>query len=252
MARYSEVYESLADQAIRRGVLDLQALVDRLIIEGADDDIIDELIFDDFESGGPISRQFLTGVTSAATSATNAAVVQGQLAGQVARKYSGQDLENIYNSLANGDDDAIERFLDEEGEEKFTWVCTFVNTCHRCLPLHGVSLTTNEWKRRGVSPSTIHGDWESECKCNLVRSEDVDQQGITEPLRRVKLSAEEQAQLKAAGVRRTTTRAIASTDIETAIEYRDQAMQSEEGRRLLRKLGQLPDARTKSEGEYQP
>jgi hypothetical protein len=117
----------------------------------------------------------------------------------------------------------------------WTWIATMTNTCHRCLPLHGKTLTKDEWDSMGYSTETIHDGWDSDCQCTLVPAKYTEMpDDLKLPLVRQKAKDEYGKAIKG-----KTIRGVTQQDIDKAVKSMKDAMESEEGRKTIRLLGQL-------------
>lgn len=235
MARYDTEFEILVNRATSEGTIDLGTWIEKRIRHGVSGSaIIDDLMYD-LDNAGPIFGKFFRSMGGAAASATLTAARQGEIVGYAADSAALRDL------LARADIDGpvLDHVLDEadpEGAQAIedviadrvmeTWVATLRRTCPRCLPLHGKTMTHAEWLASGYSPETIHDGWDSPCYCRLVPAEYAGED-LKAPLMRV-------AAEKGTG---RTKRSILSAELQTAINARDKAMQSEEGKRMLSRLG---------------
>lgn len=231
--RYDEIYATISKRAVEQANLDLESFTELAIAAGMTEEALRDALLDDLETGGPIFGRFIRGMESAADAAVSTAVDQGNNAGMAhAEKLISRSELDI--ALDSGDpEDLAEIEAATEDRLFVTWIATLTNTCHLCLPLHGVTLTRAEWKQRGLDPSTVHpGDWGSRCKCRFVLADEYKAAEGMAPLRRVKLES-------ATGIKgnKRTRRAIAQGDLDKALEARDKAMQSLQGRRTLRLMG---------------
>jgi hypothetical protein len=230
--RYDEIYRNLAERAVEQGGVDLRSLFRQAETAGMSAARFQERLLQDLEEGGPIFGKFFRSLGGAARSATAAAMRQGEFAGDVER-FTG--LANTVGSIIDTADPAsLQQLEDELGDSvALTWVAELVNTCHRCLPLHGTTRTLAQWQELGLHPETIHADWNSECKCRLIRSEQAaSQSDLVAPLKRNKVKSP--TGLKGS---RRTARAVSQVDLEKSIAARNEALESIEGRRTLRLLG---------------
>lgn len=233
MPRYDEVYRNLAERAVEQGGVDLRTLFRQAETAGLSPEVFQERLLRDLEEGGPIFGKFFRSLGGAARSASSAALRQGQFAGDVER-FTG--LARTVGSVIDRADPAeLERIERELGDsEAQTWIAELVNTCHRCLPLHGTTRTAAQWAELGLHPLTIHDDWVSECKCQLIPSaQAASQKDLVAPLKRHKV--ESKTGLK--GLRRTA-RSVSQVDLDKSIAARNASLETVEGRRTLRLLGQ--------------
>jgi hypothetical protein len=140
-------------------------------------------------------------------------------------------------AAVDGDPDTLEAVEAGVAEElQLTWIATFVNTCHLCLPLHGSTMSLTEWLARGLHPDIIHKQegWVSDCYCRLEPEEDVAGADIQGPLVRLKNRPAEGEKIN-----KRTMRSVLQSDVDRAMKARDEAMASEAGRRTLRALGKV-------------
>lgn len=245
MPRYDDIWDTLARRAVDQAAIDVRALMERAFQMGLSEQALIEQLDLDLSTDGPIFGKFMRSITGAAESSIVAANRQGEIVGHIAED---QELKRLLD-VANVDDvieDAISsadpemsQLLEEAASEDLeeTWVCTLVKTCHRCLPLHGVTLFHSEWVSRGLLPESMHDGWTSSCHCRLVPAKVTqNRKTLREPLVRIKQKSLESARGLRANKR--TLRSVLQNDIDRAIESRNQAMQSPEGRRTLRIAGQ--------------
>lgn len=235
MSNYRAVYERLANRAVQQGFSNLEAFVGRLVDQGVPSDRIEELLLEDLANDGPIFEAFFRSLGGAADSAIAAAHQQGSTMGAIDANAEIKrllDLGSLEDVIDDADPDLMAEIEAASADRlDLTWVATMRNTCHLCLPLHGVTRTRQEWNDLGLDPATIHpGSWSSVCHCSLVEREHFDRDDQMAPLLRIKEKGS-----------RRTVRGVTSANIETAIKARDKALESAEGRRLLRKLGQVND-----------
>jgi hypothetical protein len=246
MPRYDKVYEILAERAVDSAVLDIQAFIKRAKASGMSDDALTESLLNDFENGGPLFGRFQRNLTGAASSSVRAAERQGQTVGNIRHdpriraqiqsdaEASAEllELERLDDVIDGADPEQLERLEELTDNIEVTWIATLRNTCHLCLPLHGITRTRREWALEGLDPDTIHGDWNSECQCKLVpATQTTGRQDLTEPLRRVSLPKEDRT------TGRKTARDVSVPNLDRAREAAQKAMESKEGRRILRILG---------------
>lgn len=240
--RYDQVWALLAERATSQGVIDVETFIRLLAESGVSEEQMLEMLEHDLETDGPIFGKFVRSLSGAASSTAMAAVRQGEAIGTIdgdaeLRRLSklagveGSVLEAIQTAdpeVAAMAEDAV--LLDIP----HTWIAELINTCHRCLPLHGSTLTLREWRAKGLLPETIHTGWDSSCHCRLVPEVVLTESrdDLMAPLRRLKLSTS--TGLKGS---KRTARAVEQRDIDAAIAAREAAMASEEGRRTLRLLG---------------
>ncbi len=243
MPRYDETYEILAERAVSSTTVDIEAFIRQAQASGMSIDAVAESLMADLESGGPIFGKFLRNVVSAGEASVMAAARQGENAGAVLHdpRVRAQidledealnellEVESLDDVVAGADPEQLARLEGVTENIDETWVATLVNTCDRCLPLHGITRSRRQWALLGLNPETIHEGWASRCKCRLVPAVQTDgREDLMEPLLRERV---------AKGDKRTV-RSIAQPNLQRSIEAVNQARESEEGRRLLRRLGQ--------------
>jgi hypothetical protein len=201
------------------------------------------MLEEDLSTDGPVFGKFERSMTGAASGSVLAASRQGEMVGHIPGSARLEKLTrdaglegDLLAALDDADPDAAS-LLEREimGEQKFMWVAELVNTCHRCMPLHGSIDTLNGWSSRGLHPDSIHAGWDSACHCRLLEQSTADETRteLMAPLKRNKLKTP--TGLKG---QRKTERAITKQDINASQRARDAAMKTEEGRRTLRILGQ--------------
>lgn len=61
----------------------------------------------------------------------------------------------------------VPRDIARKPEERFTWVCLFVNSCDDCMALHGDVHTWSEWLDLGL-PGSGHTQCGDNCNCELL------------------------------------------------------------------------------------
>lgn len=251
MARYNQIFANLAQRAISSGMLNIEAFIANMRESGVSDDRIADLLNNDIDTDGPLFGPFFRALEGAASSTVMTAARQGDTVGMIdvdkelRRLMVLADAEDALEAaLQYADPDAAAQVAEVvAGVIDMMWVAELVNTCHLCLPLHGQVRTEEEWKALGLHPDTIHpADWKSSCHCKLVRVEDARKDGhgrsdIQSPLARTRVRDPETGKVKKFKSRKTQ-RAITQRDIEKAIKARDEAMNSLEGRKTLRLLGQ--------------
>jgi hypothetical protein len=230
--RYDRLYETLVGRAIRQGGLDLDTMTDMARNAGMSPEGLRLQLLQDLDTGGPVFGRLLRGFGDVSEATVMAAKAQGEAVGSaVAEGLIARS--RMDTALLDADAEALQEIEDETADMEYTWVAALVNTCHKCLPLHGVTMTRREWDALGYHPDYIHpASWGSRCHCHFVRAADVDGDPGA-PLRRVRV--ETTTGLKGS---RKTRRAVADGDILKAIEARDKALESDIGRRTLRILGQ--------------
>lgn len=258
MANYRRTFATLAERAVAQGGVDARAFMTRMVETGVSQERLMQLLAEDLESNGPIFGKFLRSITGAAQATITTAANQGQRIGElVAQGFRGDDTEALdrLNALAEGDGESVlERALDsadpdlaEEIETatadllEYTWVCTLIKTCHRCLPLHGKTRTLAEWQELGLTPETIHDGWDSSCQCQLVPQKELGtdaREALRSPLVRIREKLETPSGLP--GYKKTS-RAVSQKDLDRALSARNEALETPEGRRTLRILGSVLD-----------
>jgi hypothetical protein len=235
MPRYDRVYARLAKRAVKQGAIDLETFIEQMLDAGTSLIRTEQLLLEDLENNGPIFGKFIRSLSGAAESSISAAGNQGELAGhaitdkELRRQLTIADSGEYFRAVHDeADPDVLQAIEDELADDvKLTWIATFANTCHLCLPLHGTAMTLREWMDRGLHPDTIHSQqgWVSSCYCRLEPQEFAEREDLKAPLARTKQG------------NKRTMRAVAQKDIDKAIAARDKAMESIEGRRTLRALG---------------
>lgn len=150
----------------------------------------------------------------------------------------GDALEDIINRADPRELALVERATEDSIE--LTSIAMLVNTCHICLPLHGISRTRAEWAEAGLLPSMRHpSDWGTSCKCRLVPRGEVDAfQGggneVIAPLVREKVKSP--TGLKTS---KRTQRSIAQKSLDKSLEAVAAAQKTLEGRRTMRLMGKV-------------
>ncbi len=247
MAKYTETYEILAQRAVDSATLDIEAFIKRAQSAGMGIEALSDALLNDFETGGPLFGRFMRNITGAASSSVRSAEHQGQVAGsirhdprirqQIAEEMKASsellDLNELDDVIAGADAEQLAELEELTDNIEVTWIATLKNTCHRCLPLHGVTRTRRQWAMLGLNPDTIHGDWNSECQCKFVPAvQTTGRKDLTEPLRSVAIPKEDRT------LGRKTARVVTQANLDKAVEGVAEAQQSLEGRRILRLLGQ--------------
>lgn len=236
--RYDLLWSTLSRRAVLQGGINADAFLELAQASGMGADEVERRLLDDLENDGPIFGAFMRQLSAAANSTVMAAEQQGSLMAvidgdaELARLLDIESMDDVIDAADPETLDAIDRAVASRAE--LTWVATLVNTCPRCLPLHGHTRTLEEWRSLGFSPESIHDGWNSSCHCQLVPVKDAGpRDDLLAPLVRMKAEAPK-------GVKRTV-RMVAQQDLERAIEATRKAQQTEEGRRTLRLLGQSGD-----------
>ncbi len=238
MGNYAKTYAILAKRAVAQGGIDAETFIERAKAAGMPKDVLEARLIADVEEGGPIFGKFIRSLGGAAASSTLAAEDQGE---DVARAYAEEmislsEMEDILDDADPEDMETVAEGLDQE--QQYMWVATLVNTCDRCLPLHGTIMTLAEWDASGFSTETIHDGWDSECHCDLVPVDEAPDRGeLVAPLVRERVKTESGL----LGSKRTQ-RLVAQKDLEKALNAVVKAKESEAGRRTLRLMGQTRQA----------
>lgn len=230
---YSELYAIRAQKAVDTGVVDFNALVEELIGDGVSAERINSMLIDDLENNGPIFGKFFRSLGYAGGASIKVAEVQGATAAEL------MSLDDDIAAFAeearlgarvrDGDPDALQAIEDAAERKRLTWVAALRATCPTCLPLHGKSMTLAEWKELGYRPGAVHPN----CECAWMSSElAADYQDLMEPLRR-----EIKPGQKRGG--RRTQRAVTQPDVDAAMRERDKALDTKDGRAVMRALGQV-------------
>ena len=226
--RYDELFERAINRALATVEVDLAAFFEEALALGTSPEALERRLLDDLHNEGPIFGKFLSNAVGAAESAAMAAKRVGTFVGQL-----GDDSEEAALAIASGDPEALQAIEDQNSDVPEVWICELVNTCHRCLPLHGVVLSRGDWNSKGLAPETIHSGWNSICHCERVREDlAASRKSLLAPLIRVPLKT-------AKGLRgsRKTVMSVAQKDLEKSIKAIAEARQSIVGRRTLRLLG---------------
>lgn len=236
MPRYDRTFAALANRAIAQGVTDMETFLTQMADTGVSPDRVEQLLLDDLEGDGPIFGKFMRSMIGAAEQGTLAAARSGEIAGTVDATSELRRLTSITDlddAIEQADPEALEAIEEDVGRTEWTWICALKNTCHRCLPLHGVTRTMDEWKALGLLPETIHSGWNSACHCTLVPADEFKRGDVVAPLTRKKIKSPTGQKPN-----RKTARAVAQKDLDKSLSARNKAMESPEGRRTLRLLGQ--------------
>ena len=251
MARYDRVYANLAERAVLQGGIDAEAFIRQALDAGISPARLVELIQDDMLEDGPVFGKFLRSIVGAVEASAMAAQGQGVTVGTIdgddelrrlvglanTEDVLGDGSGSIIDSALSGADPELAQQLEDAVADHLIEVsiAELKNTCHICLPLHGQKRTRAEWRDAGLLPEMRHEGWSSSCHCRLVPMTQADGRAdLMAPLRRVG------AGLKGS---KRTVRAVTQQDMDRAIAARDAAMDTEEGRRVLRRLGMaLEDA----------
>ena len=240
--RYDRTYAILAQRAVKQGVLNLETLILSGIDAGMSQEAIQEALQNDLENDGPVFGAFVRSITDASTSAVTVAASQGETLGVVSGDEELQRLIktrglrlSIDEAIESGDPEAAAEIEDAVADDiQEMRVATLINTCHLCLPLHGKIMSRADWVSLGMMPADMHPEsWGTKCMCRNVRvhyaAGALSTKKAIAPLRRMKAEK---------GSKRTI-RAGTQVNAEKSIEAMNQAMESLEGRRILRRLGGL-------------
>lgn len=255
MARYDASFATLARRAVAHGAIDVQALVDRLVSAGATDAAIGAALADDLFADGQVFGKFARSLQGAASASVMTASRQGEMMASGRRQLEklrrmksidGSVLRELGLTLDEAVDDASPEAAEEVEDALlhdvlFTWVCTLVNTCNRCLPLHGKTRPMREWREDALLPELIHEGWDSSCYCRLVDDGFGTRKELLAPLKRIKSEGK-----AASKWNRRTVRAIEQKDVDAALKERDKALASDEGRRALSRLGRANAGQTET------
>lgn len=249
MTRYDETYRILATRAVKQSGVDFDTFVEIAAARGISAQELERMLIQDLDNDGPVFGKFLRSINAAAGAAVQTAARQGAMVAAVESDREAQrelegflklaDAADAQELVSSGDPDALEVIEDLAADIPMMWVATLVKTCHLCLPLHGKIDTKRNWDARGLSPDNIHQNegWDaaSKCQCSLVPNA-THRQGKQEiaPLLRTKLQPPEGKKTS-----RRTVRAVAQQDYDKAREAVRKAMETEQGRRTLRLLGQI-------------
>lgn len=236
MANYRKVYERLATRAVQQGASNIEAFVGRLADAGVPAERIEELLIEDLMTDGPIFENFFRALGGASEAAAMTSYRQGATMAIIDEDKALRDMldaagyDKPFAIVDAGDPDVMAAIEAASAPLiELTWVATLVNTCHLCLPLHGVTRTRAEWDELGYDPATIHpGDWRSSCRCQFVERSTFDKEQEMAPLLRVREKGS-----------KSTVRGVSSVNLDTAINARNKAMQSEQGRATLRRMGRV-------------
>jgi hypothetical protein len=220
--------------------VDIQTFLEDMVAAGMDLDRVEELLLIDLEEGGPVFGKFLRSLSGAAASAVSAAERQGEIAGQISddetlRRLLRLEEMDLSQAIDSADAEALELIGQNAAEHmRFTWICSLVNTCDRCLPLHGTTMFMDQFEARGWVPEAMHpGSWTSSCECQLVPDDLVERGEEIAPLTRKRVKSA--TGLK--GVKRTQ-RQVAQLDPEKSRVAVVAARKTKQGRRTLRLMGQ--------------
>ena len=255
MAKPDDIFDATVEAAVTSGRANFDSLVRQLRASGMSEQAIVRRMLDDLENEGPIFGQFLRGLGAAAQRSAVASQRQGTSIGEIAvnPKLRREAIERFGLDVERAEttpDPDLAFDIEESVAElrELMWVCSLVNTCHACLPLHGIVRTAEEWAESGDHPDTIHAlngitigntGQPAPDYCVLVDTEVAasDRDKVLAPLKRVKVPTKKGERLN-----RRTVREVASKSLETSEAARDKLQETLEGRRALRKLGQASDA----------
>ena len=241
---YATTFQTLANRSLALAEVDLETFIENSINSGMSPAALQQELLHDLTTEGPLFGKFVRNITGASQASTLQAHRQGTRAGEMVGspdkelrdllEFEKLDIEAILDS---GDPSELER-LDAISAPlvSLMWVAELVNTCHLCLPLHGVVLTGDKWRDRGLNPDTIHGNagFNSPCYCHLVDVENIDRDEKMAPLKRTPQKSPTGLKLG-----RRTVRSVTQQDVDKSQAARDKAMNSIEGRRTLRRAGMV-------------
>jgi hypothetical protein len=245
MPRADDIYTAIVEQAVITAEARFDALVRQFAATGMSEEAIVERMLNDLEIGGLVFGWFMRSLGYAGQRSTVAAQRAGTAVGEVAgspKLVRAIERFGLDLTRAQGEHDPDLAFDVEQAAgriRELMWVCELRKTCVYCLPLHGVVRTGEEWAESGEHPDTIHAvnNIDSTCYCALLDTEvAADDRGkVLAPLKRVDVPVN-----RAAGERlnRRTVRDVSSISAETSLKARDKLLETVEGRRALRKLGQ--------------
>jgi hypothetical protein len=228
---------------MQEAVLDLKTFIENMADSGVGQARTEQLLLQDLEEGGPIFGKFTRSLSGAVSSSVAAAGRQGEVAGAMSASAARQRFLNlaqpgeaIQAARDMADPEALGEIEQAASGIMMTWVCALEKTCHMCLPLHGSRALLGEWRERGLHPDSIHSNagWVSKCFCSLVPTDEAEpRKDLNAPL--VRMKNKSATGLK---VSKKTSRSIVQTDIDKALAAKEKAMNSLEGRRTLRLMGQ--------------
>ncbi len=232
--RYDQAWEALAERAVAQGGVDVETFIRMGANSGMSLEQIEQRLVDDVMNDGPVFGKFMRSLQGAATASVRAAARQATTAADALAEgfLTEADLDA---ALDGADPEALQEIEEAVAEAiEYTWVATLQNTCYRCLPLHGRSLTLDEWRAVGFLPETAHEGWTSTCKCTLVpRRQASVANDLRSPLVRKKVESADGS--------KKTMRAVAQQDLDRALAAVQHATKDERGRRTLRLMGQAED-----------
>lgn len=234
--RYPRKYSIRAQKAVETGLVDFEALVEELTDDGVPVERINELLVEDLEEGGPLFGKFFRSIEMAGDMSIGVAESQASnvaeildLDAEIAKLAQDTRIDgrSVAELAREGDPQALELVEDTAEQQELTWICTLRRTCELCLPLHGVTLSREEWRDKGLRPRSIH----PRCECDWVPAELArDRDDLIDPLVRNKVGEEK------GGLR--TIRGVSSRDIERSQEAVAKAMKTKQGRKMIKLLGQ--------------
>jgi len=240
MPRYDLIFARLAERAVAMGSINIESFMAMAVESGITEEALIEQLEHDLLNDGPLFGSFARSLSGAATSSVMAAVRQGELVGhaaqdaQLARLTRIAGVEgSVVDAINTADPAAAEMIEDAVAEDiQETWVAELINTCHRCLPLHGKTKSRAEWRRLNLLPESIHAGWESSCHCRLVPEGVVaGREDLVAPLVREKIGDQKVG-------KKRTRRAITQESMGKGLMARDRSLDTLEGRRMLRLMGQ--------------
>lgn len=232
---YRNVWATLAQRAVAQSAIDAETFLARAQEAGMSAEQVTERLLEDLDSDGPIFGKFMRSLAGSASSSVLAAERQGVIAGHIQADEELSrllELSDTEDAIASADPDALEDIADRAGtdQQEYTWAATLKNTCHRCLPLHGKTLTMAEWKSNGWLPEIMHEGWASDCQCHLIpeRVASSFREELMSPLVRNKIPGSKK-----------TTSGVSQVDVERARSSVSKAMESDAGRRIIEQLGRV-------------
>lgn len=234
--RYDRLYDRLVRRALGQIQLDLESFFEAAIEQGMSLESAQAQLIDDLDNAGPIFGKFLRHVTGAAENTVMEAGRQGVFAGELKSSGALAEIEGITQADIDAAIDAADPDrlgeIEREAAPRIVqaWIAELVNTCYKCLPLHGVEMLAEEWDARGLHPASMHDGWVSVCHCRRIDVRLVaDRDELIAPLLRTNVT-------KVKGARKTA-RAVAQQDIDKSLQTVARVRESQEGRRVLRLLG---------------
>lgn len=234
MINYAVLYERLVARTLANAQIDLETFLEDALDQGMSLDSVVERLIDDLENDGPLFGKFFNSLVGAGEQAAVQAHRQAFTVAQAADELA--ELRGMTDEAIDAlldDPEALTRAEVDADAVAYTWVAELVNTCHRCLPLHNKTYPLGTWRELGFHPSTIHSGWNSVCHCSLVMASSDAAQEVA-PLHRTSVEKK-----RGAKGNRRTARALGSVSVDTALNARNRALESDEGRRVLRLLGSV-------------